>query len=625
MPRSRPVWLRRVLLAGLGLLGVLVVVLAGAAAFLTQTDLAPYLARFASTQVAREVTVQSLHVGWQDGVTIELRGVHIANAPWSETPEMASVELVSAVLDAGALWRGETRYRRLRVQGLRVVLERGPERVGNWEFGGDSPPVPGGAVVPKKRAGFPTLFDALLRDALITYRTSSGQILKIDLDEVTVRTAGNDQPVAIAATGAYNDVAARIAGTGESFDAFRDSDRPYGLPFVIETESGITTARFDGTLMQPLDFDGADGQLTLAARDTGELAEIFNAAIGFTFPLEIAGHLVRAGDDWRLGEADGAVAGDRFTGALHLVEGGPGEPDDVAADLDFPRLDVGKLLGDGAVPDGGYLDTPIALGEAPGINLDLDLATGAFIFGTMTLADAALVGRVAGREITVDRLAFALAGGGVTASGSSVPGEDGGHLTLDAALQELDAAKVAAMIGAAPGDVSGRLDGGATLEMTGSTVKDALGASHGHAVIAMEKGRIARAILEMAATDLRSLFRDQEGSAKIDCGLGILVLENGVARVPLLELRTSDATLNGRGTANLVEERIDMTFMTAPDSTGFFALDVPFRVHGSLTSPSIDPRFGGGPKSGEFPVAEQSGAELPTELKRLVDGNACRG
>src|SRR3546814_3054621 len=109
-----------------------------------------------------------------------MRNLRIANAPWSETPEMGSAETVSAVIDIGALWRGVLRYRKLGVGGLRVVLERGPGRVGNWEFSGGRLPAPGGGVVLKKRSGFPTLLDAMLQDALITYRTSSGQILEID-------------------------------------------------------------------------------------------------------------------------------------------------------------------------------------------------------------------------------------------------------------------------------------------------------------------------------------------------------------------------------------------------------------------------------------------------------------
>jgi AsmA family protein len=619
---SHTAWLRRAILAVLALLGLLVVLLAGAAAWIANADVASLASRFASWEAGREVTVQSLRIDWRDGVAVELRGARVANAPWSEMKEMASVEAASAVLDPGALWRGLVRYETLRISGLRVVLERGPERVGNWEFGGPALPVPSGVAVPRDRSSFPTVLDGRLQDALITYRTSSGQILKIDLDEVTVRSPGDDQPVAIAAAGAYNDVAAKARGTGQSFDAVRDTSRPYGLDVAIETASGITTATFDGTLMQPLDFDGADGRLKITASDSAELGQIFNAAIGVTFPLEIVGHLTRAGDDWRLENAEGAVAGNSFAGGLHLVEGGPGEPDDVAADLDFPQLDLGPLLGDDAVPAGGLLETPIALGEAPGINLDLDLRSGAFVLGRTTLADARLVGHMEGRRITVDRLAFGMAGGGVTASGRSEPADGGSRVTLDAAIEGIDAADVAASFGAAPGDVSGRVDGRATLAMTGKTVADALHSSRGHAVIAMDEGRIAREILERASGDLRALFRDREGSARIHCVLGILDLTDGVGHVTLLKLRTADATLNGAGTVNLVKERVDLMFMTAPDSTGFFALDVPFRVHGPLDDPNVEAAFGAESVVGGSPRAA---AELPAELKRLAENNACHG
>jgi uncharacterized protein involved in outer membrane biogenesis len=612
---------RRFAVVVAGILAALLVLGAGAIAYLAQADLAPLASRFAGAATGRQVSIETLEIGWQDGVTIELRGAHLANAPWSETPEMAVVEAARAVIDAGALWRGVLRYERLEVRGLRLVLERGPDGIGNWEFGGGMVSATGGEAVPKDRAQFPTLLDTVLHDALITYRTSSGAILEIALDEATVRTADDDQPVAIAAVGAYNDVAARLEGIAESFDALRDAGRPYGVAFGIETKT--TTATFDGTSTQPLDFDGTDGRLAVDATDTGDLAKMFRAEIGVTFPLEIAGRMTRTGDDWRLDGAEGTVAGNAFTGALRLVEAGRGQPDDVAADLDFAQFDIAPLLG-GSAPDGsGYLETPLALSEAPGINLDADLRAGTFIFGKMRLADAALAGRVAGRQITVDTLAFALAGGEVSASGSSEPAASGSRVRVDAALVSIDAAEVAQLIGAAPGDVAGTIDGRATLDMTGTTVKDALNTSQGHAVVAMDEGRIARAILEMAATDLRSLFRTREGSARIHCVLGILDLENGIGRVPVLKLRTADATLDGGGTVDLVKQRVDMTFMTAPDSTGFFALDVPFRVRGSLSDPSVEPQIGGGPGPGEFAVADQDD-KRPPALRQLIEGNACR-
>ena len=118
-----------------GLLLVLVLMLAAVAGgmlFLAHADLAGYFARYASGRTQREVTVESLRLGWQDGVTIELRGVRLANAPWSETPEMARIEAVNARLDPGALWRGMLRYETLEIAGLRVALERGPGPLTSW-------------------------------------------------------------------------------------------------------------------------------------------------------------------------------------------------------------------------------------------------------------------------------------------------------------------------------------------------------------------------------------------------------------------------------------------------------------------------------------------------------------
>src|SRR6202035_1099560 len=96
----------------------------------------------------------------------------------------------------------------------------------------------------------------------------------------------------------------------------------------------------------------------------------------------------------------------------------------------------------------------------------------------------------------------------------------GSHVVANATVAGADASQMARLLGAESGQIAGRINGRLILEMTGETVKDALQTSHGHAVLAMGKGRIARSLLEKISADLRSLFRKDATSAQISCLLG---------------------------------------------------------------------------------------------------------
>ena len=191
---------------------------------------------------------------------------------WGSVPDMVRVGHLSALIDVRSLLRGVLRYESLRIEDAAIVLERDKAGIGNWKFGGGG--IGGGfAIVPKNRTQFPTLIDFALANVLVTYRTSSGQILLIAMDRATARTAGDDTPITLQVDGAYNDVVAKLDATFESSVALRDASRPVGAKFTIAGKD--TTLAFDGTMTEPVDFDGVRGPLTLEARTLDDLLKLF--------------------------------------------------------------------------------------------------------------------------------------------------------------------------------------------------------------------------------------------------------------------------------------------------------------------------------------------------------------
>src|SRR5262249_17730546 len=184
--------------------------------------------------------------------------------------------------------------------------------------------------------------DLIGQRALITYRTRSGNILKIALDQVAISSPGAVTPVRLAARGSYNDVAMRLDATTDSFAALRDDSQPFGARFTLAGKD--TDIAFDGTLQEPLDFEGVAGKLSIEARTLDDILGAMGSKTKAALPLSIAGDLKHDGDHWSLRDAKGQLMQAALSGDLALTEGKPGAPDDIALDLNLDALDFDAIM-----------------------------------------------------------------------------------------------------------------------------------------------------------------------------------------------------------------------------------------------------------------------------------------
>jgi uncharacterized protein involved in outer membrane biogenesis len=562
----------------------------GAAVWLMNADLRPFAERKLSASLERPVKIGALSIGWGDPLVVDIKDLNIANASWGSTPEMVTLGHVYARIDAMALLHGTLRYQRLDIEKLVVVLERNPQGVGNWKLGsGGGIPMPGPAVVPKNRQQMPTLIDFSMRDSQIRYRTGGSRWLTIDIADSAVKTGGDDQPVTLAAQGAYNDTPAKLQLGGDSFARFREADQPYGMTFSLTND--LNAVNFRGSAMTPLDFDGIKGALSINSKRFGALLKVLDADTPADFPFDIAGDFTRSGDHWQLNGAKGALAANPFAGALTLDEGQRGSPDHIALDLDFDRLLLDSVLdkmgGGGGPSDPGKSKLNLPGQQSPEVKLKL--AAAQFQFHKIKLAQVDIAGAVGPGHLSVDRLRFPFAGATLDAKASAKQQGSGSAVTLSASLLGANITDFLRTFDIQTDQIAGKVDASANLSGTGSTLDDLLAGGDGEAVLAMRDGKVSRDVLEKASTDLRTVFRKGKGMSPVDCLLGVAEIKNGIATISPLALRSPDARLIGGGTIDLRKRNVDLVIKSDPKSTGFFALDIPIHVTGPLASPSAEP------------------------------------
>ena len=549
---------------------------------LPRIELGGLVAARATAALGRSVEIAGLRITPGRDVAIALSGLRVANIPGGSAPDMARLEKFSARIALLPLLRGSLVVHDAEGEGFQLLLERNAERVRNWRFGDQARP----ASDPKP-PGLPMVFAARLGRAEIVVRTSAGARLVTRLDRV--RLASSDPLVAtvIEAEGAYND-APLTARVDVGPIGLLGQGRP--LPMKVVGRSDDTTLEFDGTARDPLNVDGVAGRLALAAPTPDRVLQMAQAPLPITLDIRIEGDAARDGNRWRLSDARGMLFDSPFSWRLlELLEGSAGEPDAIRAEMDFTRLDINRILGEraGSEAGSGETDMPLLVPHIPDPSVDVRIAAGQLAYAVLDASDVTLSARQQPDRIAVEELQLTAFGARFQASGALEAVEQGARVVAAASLLdgELDALRQA--FGARALPLSGPVEGRISITAQGGSVNQAFREAEVAAVLAMRGGSIAREVIEMASTDLRALFRTARGRTPLSCVLAVIDMRSRSGGAAPLRIRAGTGTIVGQGRFDLNRHTLDLVIGSQRDTTDFFALDVPVRVHGPFADPDI--------------------------------------
>lgn len=355
--------MRRALIA-LG--AVLLLAVAGAAVFAAVFDpnaLKPRIEAAVRRSTGRDLTLAgpiSLSL-FPLGLTAS--DAAFANAPGGSRPEMARLARLDAGVSLWPLLRHRVEIGRLVLVRPDILLERGADGRGNWEFAAEKPAAP---VAPSVETTSPSTpwtvaVDAVeIDDGTLAYR--GAEIRTLGIKRLTLREASDDAPVSIDADASYDGAAFTLAGTTGSLAGLRGqgaSPWPVDLRFA----SDGATASFAGSVAAPRAGKGLAGKLSAAAPDVVALAPF---APGVALPplrdLKLDAQLVDGGGPLpafsalalHAGASDlGSVAQGLTLDSADVAAGQPGQP---------AKADVRGRFGGGpfaltaslTAPEGGF-------------------------------------------------------------------------------------------------------------------------------------------------------------------------------------------------------------------------------------------------------------------------------
>jgi uncharacterized protein involved in outer membrane biogenesis len=359
----------------IGTLVVVVVLLAGAALFISQMDPNDY--RGTLGDVVENFTGRRLQVGGDlrirlvPGPSLEANDVRFANAPWASQPDMARAERLRAEFAWLPLLKGQVVVRRLVVLEPEVFLETDAQGRGNWEFadiGEPAPELDRDSGVPSDGAAI-HLASVDIENARLDYlHGPTSRRVAVDLDQLSFGSLGPGKRVALTVRGNYQDLPLSVIGRLGAPGAILRNE-----PVEVDLEGVFGDANFtlNGHVGKPL--EGKDLNLSVAFETPTTLAlvELAGLELEEVGPVNLAFTVREQGgrfdfDDIRMTarprDTDASLSGS-FKNLFLDSAKAKGEP---------AKVDVEGLIGEARIAVSGDIGKPL---EARDLRLKVALDT----------------------------------------------------------------------------------------------------------------------------------------------------------------------------------------------------------------------------------------------------------
>lgn len=627
---------------GLGLVGlVLLVGVIASAVALGGAPLIVYLVEHqGSTLLRREIRVGKLDVSWGSPTRVVAEHVTVANAAWGSSPSMLAVGRLDMQIEPGALLRLKLMVPQLVIEEGALFLETSGDGTENWT------PVVG--VAGGRRAQVQRL---VIRSGSFRYRNGQTDAeTRVAADNLVAETPDLTSPISIAAKGAFQqDRFALSAEVGATTELQSESGR---YPVELKGSIGANDIALSGMVGDPLGKQGLDLKVDVNGQDIQELLATLGVPIPKMPIYHLSGQLRRDDQIWRLNELTGRVGATPLAGSI-LVDAGRQVPY-VRAELTSTLLDIADLEGlyggeplGQPPPKAEKSQTGAAAGAGsarviPEIRLPIEKLRG---FNADLSLDASKVRPAAGLPFEHFTLVVslkdgtlrlkpvvAIARGELLADLEYHSTETPPHFRGDIDVHHIDLAKLFARAAVSDGlkQTAGVIGGFAHLRSSGTRQRQMLSRLDGEIGLFVQGGKLGQQMagaFESSLAEALGLVTKDKPPHPVNCLMGRVKVESGVAAVETLLLDTADSIIVGGGNMNLGNETLFLDVKPYPKRDSGRRIGIPFAIRGSFAKPTLTLEKVGFVR--RLGAAIGLGSEVPpAALSQLVAGlgeeNSCR-
>ncbi|GAA0330426.1 hypothetical protein GCM10009087_45760 [Sphingomonas oligophenolica] len=539
----------------------------------------PSIERGLSDRFGRPVTIGAVERvdSFSFTPTVEIHNLRIPQAAWAGTGDLARIERLRVRFSAFQLLFGRFRPGTIDVDGAHLVLVRDADRRNNWTRPGDA----------KSGGSSPLALKGLrIAHSMILYRDAFQDrsfAVKISADAAT--------GVTIKGTGTVRGEAVTLAARGAAIE--QASGKPW--PFHAAIDGAALTMTANGTADGPLDLAHMTLDVTARADDLKFVDAIIEAGLFGTKPVQLAAHVRRDGTAWKVGSINGRIGSSDIVGHLDVdkVDGRTklkGEVTSNALDFDDFASRAGaaaaaaerQQIGPRLVPDTRINIRKITHSDGTIV------FTARHLVGHGNSALAAMHGTLTldHQLMTIAPFTLQLTRGAIT--GSMRVDQRGGRpvplVTIDLAMR---GSSIAALAGGG-GEVDGRVDGRVTLIGTGSTIREAVGASDGMIGLVARDGALPAKVASQLGFDaVRGLFGSGDDEAGLRCVVLRLAVRGGVGTADPFLIDTTASQANGQGTISFPSEAMALRLVGTPKGNVIIKLPGAIIVGGTIREPHV--------------------------------------
>jgi uncharacterized protein involved in outer membrane biogenesis len=604
---------------GLGVLIALVLVVT----FFPWNLLREPIASYASGRLHRPVDIGhlSVNLGWT--TRVQLDGVTIGNAEWSQTQPMAAFPRMELTFRLPALLHLSPDT--VHLVEPDVLLEKNASGEANWKFDAGS----GGAVT----IGSIDIDRGQLRYVDPTLRANIGATL-----QTNPATADIPQTLQFSGRGTLREEPFEIDGKSEGLAELRDIDSPYHL--ALKARAGRTLLDFDGTVV-PAQLQNVKGTLHLKGPDLSKLYPIVPSPLPWTPPYDLTGDLTHASEQWIFRGIKGSVGDSDLAG-------------DFTVDLSSPRAltianlasrkfnykDLGGFVG---LPPGDPAravktaeqkqeaqkraarsrvlpDKPFDLVKLRNHDVDVRFSGQSVKWGTVPIDNLTTHLILKGGVMRFEPLDFGIAGGHVISNIQLDVTQNIPTAQAKVEARNVELKRIFPQL-ASPNGSAGRFGGRAELRTQGNSVADMFASANGEAAVAMRGGEASTLQLILTNLDLAraaQLLIGGDKTAVIHCAVAALHAKDGVMTPDLFVVDTTAELITGDGSIDFGNEQYDLHLKADSKDPSLLALKGPIVIGGTFNAPVVRPAVG--------PVVARVGAAIglgvlapPLALLPLID------
>lgn len=521
---------------------------------------------------------------------IALDDVSFANAPWGSRPAMVTVKRLELEVSLLPLLLGEVRINRLVLVEPDVLLETGPDGVGNWVFGD----VPSGDAEDSESSGtLPAFSEIAVRDGRAVFRDGkTGQDMRLHISGARARAASHTSPLVLALSGAANDTAFKLEGTFGSPEELAAGEV---FPLMVIGEVAGVRLNVEGQVEAPLTRQILNLSILLKGESLADLSALADVSLPPTGPFSAAAQIHRDGPEIKATGLAIQIGGSDLAGNLRLslAKARPAVTGTLTADL-IDLADIvppaGEVVSPTDPPPFIFPETPLPMEALAAVDGDVSFSAGVLRLGdSLELANVELGLALKDGHLAVQPLSTRLSGGTVIGTMSLDGRQAPPVFALQLDARNVEYGQLLADMEIVEG-VAGTLEATVDVRGAGLSPRAIAAGLNGHIDVIGGEGRIDSKVLGAADTGLFEMF-SQWGSAgddlPLNCAVISLPVQDGIATSEAILLDTGTVAVGSEGRVNLRDETLDFRVSPQAKQVSLLSLAVPFRIVGPLRKPEI--------------------------------------